>query len=380
MRRGIFDLPLHDGRCPVYLFQEMKELGTAIMLAIAREFGPEEILRRLADPVWFQSLGCLLGFDWHSSGLTTTVCGALKEGLRPWQKELGLFIAGGKGKVSRNTPAEIEEIGSKHALPLSVVQLQSISKLVAKVDTAALQDGFDLYHHVFIFTTQGSWAVIQQGMRPDLRYARRYHWYSGKVTNFVEEPHSGICCDYRGKVLNLTARESRECRQAIVSLLRESPALLEKGLGKTFRNNLPPATGEQLSLFADASLPAYSLPARHSIPRADYLNKILYKLYEHPPADFIDLLTTPGVGKNTVRALAMTAEVIYGAKPSFTDPVRYSFAHGGKDGHPFPVDRKTYRQTILSLHDALNAARVGDGKKIKALKKLSEFLREVEGS
>jgi len=335
----------------------MVQLGREITAALVFEFGPREVLIRLSDPCWFQALGAVLGFDWHSSGVTTTVCAALKEGIQGREKDLGLFIAGGKGALSRRTPQEIET----HAEHLSTDPhpLVYASRMAAKVDSVAVQDGYTLYHHVFVFTREGEWCVVQQGMNPDTRYARRYHWISTAVSDFVCEPESAICCDSReNSVLDLVAAESQGCRQAVALLSREKP---EKLLAE-----LKAARGLQL-------------PERHPVRiediHPDRLWKIFLSTYERQPGDFETLLGMPGVGGKTVRALSLLAELLYGAPASFSDPARYSFAHGGKDGHPFPVDKETYGKSIDFLERAVRKARLGNGDKLRALRSLDLWWR-----
>lgn len=365
MRTGTATLPLHGGKCPRWLFEKMKVLGAAVIEAIVEEYGPAEVLRRLSQPYWFQALGCVLGFDWHSSGVTTTVCGALKEGIKNREKEIGIFICGGKGATSRKTPGEIERFADKYALSVNPEVLVYASRMAAKVDNTALQDSYQLYHHVFVFTEKGRWAVIQQGMNENNRRARRYHWLAESVSDFVCEPHAGVCCDERGKPLNMVARESEECRRLTAELVREKPEKLMREY-KNVQNWLE--RGGRTSAELD-------MPARHSIthsiPQARNLERTLWKVYDRQPADFKEFLALRGVGPKTVRALVLVSELVYGAKPSFKDPVRYSFAHGGKDGHPYPVDRATYQNSIEVLRGALKAAKIGQSDKLKAFKRLS---------
>lgn len=360
MRTGIVQAPLHGGHCPPWLFQKMKQLSAAIIQVIVYEYGPAEVLRRLADPVWFQAFGCVVGFDWHSSGLTTVLCGALKEGLQQQMRELGVFFAGGKGRVARQTPQEIYNAGAKYGLDNDLAALEHTSKIVAKVDAAAVQDGYQLYHHFFIFDRQGHWAVVQQGMNETNHYARRYHWCSEGLTSFTENPHSGICGHPEKSVLNLVSADNRTSRLASVELCREKPERVVnvlRGLQST-------PSG---SLFTEVSL-----PRAHPIPSPRYLNKILYQIYAKPPESYEKLLATPGVGASTLRALAMVAEVTHGATPSYTDPVRYAFAHGGKDSYPFPVNRRDMDQSLRVLHSALAKAKIGERDKLDALKKLAQ--------
>jgi hypothetical protein len=355
-RTGIANLPLHYGKAPRWLFDRMTRLAREITIAITTEFGPEEMLRRLSDPFWFQAFGCVLGYDWHSSGVTTTVCGALKEGIKGLETDLGLFVAGGKGKTSRKTPAEIESRG--HLIKPEPSTLVYASRMAAKVDNSALQDGYQLYHHVFFFTADGSWSVVQQGMNENNRYARRYHWLGEKVTDFVCEPHSAICSQTRGKAFNLVAVESQPARDTITNItLEEKP---EKIIGQLKR------------------LKTLDLPSRHHLSlediHPDRLNKTLLITYEQHPQNFEKLLSLQGVGPKTLRALSLISELIYDAPVSLRDPARYSFAHGGKDGHPYPVDRKTYDRSIEILHQALEKAKVGDTEKIAAFRRLKAWL------
>jgi len=352
-RMGIANLPLHGGKAPRWLFDRMVKLSRDISLAIVMEFGREEMLRRIADPFWFQGLGCVVGFDLHSSGLTTTLCGALKEGLRGMEKDVGLFIAGGKGRTSRQTPAEIA--GFEPLLSVDPGRLVYASKMAAKVDNAALQDGYQLYHHVFLFTAGGSWAVVQQGMNEHTRYARRYHWLSEKVEDFTCEPNSAICSDGVGEVLNLVAEESGAARGTMTRIAAEEKP--EKLLGEL------------------NWLKTLNMPARHYLTGEDihpqYLRKGLFLAYETQPQSFEQLLSLERVGARTIRALSLISEMVYGVAPSFRDPARYSFAHGGKDGHPFPVDRETYDRSIAFLADAVRRARIDDRERLGALRRLS---------
>ncbi|MGI9951632.1 DUF763 domain-containing protein [Moorellaceae bacterium AZ2] len=360
LRTGTASLPLHGGHCPPWLFERMRRLSAAIVEVIVREFGPEEVLRRLSDPHWFQALGCVLGFDWHSSGLTTTLCGALKEGIKGRERDLGLVIAGGKGRTSRQTPQEILRAAERYPLALQPDRLIYASRMAAKVDNTAVQDGYQLYHHVFIFTFDGQWAVVQQGMNEHTRLARRYHWLSEKAGNFVCEPHAAVCCDQRGEVLNMVAEESEAARRVVTELAREKPEKVVQEFRRILETSPP-------------GLPNLRLPWRHEVPRADYLNKALLKIYASPPSDFAALLGTEGVGPKTLRALAMVAEVAYGAPASFRDPVKYSFSHGGKDGHPYPVNRRVYDQSIAVLEKGLAEAKIGRSEKLQALKRLASL-------
>ena len=353
-RTGVASLPLHTGRAPPWLFGRMVRLAREILAHLVAEYGPEEVLRRLSDPFWFQAFGCVLGFDWHSSGVTTTVCGALKEAVRGRQADFGLHVAGGKGGTSRRTPAEITaacEVLSREPDPLV-----KASRLAAKVDNTAVQDGHQLYHHTFVFTPTGSWCVVQQGMSDRTRTARRYHWLSEGLASFVDEPHAAVCCDARGAQLNMVASESAAARAAVTELAAKPPE-------------------ELLSLFE--RVPSLFMPARHAVGLADVdpgrLHKVLLRTYEQPPEDFASLLGTAGLGPKSLRALALTAEVIYGTAASTRDPARFAFAHGGKDGTPHPVDRATYDTTIDVLHKALNRAKVERSERVSAFRRLMAF-------
>ena len=366
-RTGTADLPLHGGRAPAWLFQRMSRLAGAVAEAIVLEDGPADLLRRLADPFWFQSFGCLLGFDWHSSGVTTTVCGALKTGLAGRERDLGLLVAGGKGRTSRRTPAEIE--GWARLPGLSAEPLVRASRLAAKVDSAAVQDGFTLYHHAFFATTQGRWAVVQQGMHESNGMARRYHWLGESVRDFVSEPHAAVCGRPAGGVLNFVAAESAPAREAAAFLAREEPRRL---LGELRPTRQPQeAAGPRR---ADAGTPFLEMPRRHPVSAADvpsaHLRKILLRTYEEQPQDFERLLGMQGVGARTLRALNLLADLLYGTPASTRDPATFAFAHGGKDGTPHPVDRETYDRTIDTLARAVGRARVGDTERLAALRRL----------
>ncbi len=353
-RTGFANLPLHGGKAPRYLFERMVPLSREIVIFIAREFGREDVLRRLSDPYWFQAFGCVLGFDWHSSGLTTTVCGALKEGLRDAGAELGIFVAGGKGATSRKTPAEItatcEQLGRDPG------PLVYASRISAKVDNSAVQDGYQLYHHSFVFTEKGQWCIVQQGMSDETSMARRYHWLSDNIQDYVNEPHAAICCDTVAPTLNLVAAESADVRAASALLAGQKPELTLEALGH---------------------LPSLDMPRRHAVTTSDinpqYLAKVLLRTYERAPADFESLLSIEGVGAKTLRALALTSELIYGARASHDDPARFSFAHGGKDGTPYPVDRQTYDKTIEVMHQALNNAKIDRNEKLHAFRRLAAW-------
>ena len=354
-RVGLATLPLHTGRAPAWLFGRMVRLAREILGHVVADYGPDEVLARLSDPFWFQAFGCVLGFDWHSSGVTTTTCGAIKEAVRGLEGDFGFVVAGGKGAASRRTPAEIaracERLGQDPAL------LVKASRLAAKVDNTAVQDGHQLYHHCFLFTPGGSWCVIQQGMSDAARTARRYHWLGDRVTSFVEEPHVAVCADARAPTLNLVAAESAAARAATTALAARPPAELLAGLDH---------------------LPLLRMPARHPLLAAadvdpKRLHRTLLRTYERPPADFEGLLGVPGLGPKSLRALTLVAELIHGARASTRDPARFAFAHGGKDGTPFPVDRAIYDRTIELLRSALDRARVDHSDRSRALRRLAVF-------
>ena len=353
---GIAQLPLHGGKAPAWLFQRMVRLGREILRLIIEDYGPQEVLTRISDPYWFQSLGCVLGFDWHSSGVTTTVCGALKEALRGREREFGLVIAGGKGATSRKTPAEILAAGEKYPLARNAEALVQLSRLTAKIDNNAIQDGFQLYHHNFFFTFDGSWAVVQQGMND--RFARRYHWDSQNVQSLTVDPHTAICSNLqRERALNLVTAESVATQSVMTELSREHPAKLMAELHK---------------------LQTLSLPSHHQITvqdlRPESIEKILLRTYEAQVDRFQTLLGMPGVGAKTLRALALLAEITYGTPASWKDPAKFSFAHGGKDGHPYPVHRETYEESIEFLRRTLERVRVEPSERENSLKRLNRFL------
>lgn len=334
----------------------MVQLAPAIAEVMVLEHGRSEFLRRLSDPYWFQAFGCVLGFDWHSSGVTTTVCGALKEGLARHGGELGIFVAGGKGKVSRRTPTELIEYGVRTGV--DGARLAYNSRMAAKVDSAAIQDGFGIYHHSFFVTTDGEWAVVQQGMRGDEGTARRYHWLGSQVTDFVNEPHAAIATAGSAEsVLNMVATESSPARAVSTEFARLEPRLVDKELARVITMALP--TRHWVDIKQDIN------PA--------HLRKVLLSTYEKSPQNFEQLLAVPGVGPKSVRALALVADVVYGSPASMRDPARFSFAHGGKDGHPYPVNREVYDQSVEWLRDAVGKARIGHSDRLKALRSLADW-------
>lgn len=352
MRTGYADAPLHGGRAPAWLFERMARLAREMSVAIVAEEGPTGLLRRVADPFWFQAFGSVLGFDWHSSGITTTTCGALKEGLRELEPEMGIYVCGGKGKTSRRTPHEIEN--ACETTGQDAPALVRASKLSAKVDSAALQDGFELYHHTFLFTTTGEWSVVQQGMRDASGMARRYHWHT--APRFDADPWTGVAGTRQPEVLNLVATESEGNRKVSTLLAQEDPEKITAEIER---------------------MRTLEMPRHHAVRvadlRPDSLKRVLLKSYEAQPQNFTELLGVPGVGAKGLRALAMVAELTYGEPTSVTDPASYSWAHGGKDGTPFPVDRLTYDRTIESLHKALTEAKAGRTDKVTAFKRLAKF-------
>lgn len=360
MRTGSMKLPLHGGKAPYWLFSRMKKMAREILLLMISEYGAVEVLQKISDPLWFQALGCVLGFDWHSSGVTTTVCGALKEATKGLEKDLGLFIAGGKGGTSRKTPSEIT--AASELMGIDFKHLVYNSKIVAKVDSSALQDGYQLYHHCFFFTGDGkNWSVVQQGMNDSNKSARRYHWLSNKVKDFTTEPHNAICCNQKNVTLNLIDKESKAAKEAITQIATEKPKLILKDL-------------KSLKKSQEKN---YYLPKRHYIKLSDMefkrLDRVFSNTYNRKPENFEKLIAIKGVGPKTVRALALVSELIYGTKYSIKDPARFSFAHGGKDGIPYPVDREEYDRSIDILHKAVKESKIGRTDKAKAIKRLADF-------
>jgi hypothetical protein len=355
-RSGTADLPLHYGHVPRWLAQRMTRLGGAIIEAIIIEYGKREVLKRISDPFWFQSLGCVMGMDWHSSGITTSVMGTLKAALNPRAKELGIYICGGKGNASRQTPAELLRIADTTGLDGN--HLVHCSKLSAKVDNTALQDGFQLYLHTFIVTNEGDWAVVQQGMNGQTRLARRYHWHSAQMESFVEEPHTGVQGENLGLILNLTAKAAAPTRHSLVNISQEKPSVM-----------LP-------------EIRRLVMPAHHDVRTADVdlrrLGTVLTLAHETGVADFESLLMVHGVGPRALQSLTLVSEVIYGTPSRFSDPARFSFAHGGKDGHPFPVPTRTYDETISILRTAVDKAKLGTTDRQEAIKNLTRIAQHTE--
>jgi hypothetical protein len=367
-------LPLHGGQVPRWLADRMTRLGAVISEAIVHHYGRDELLRRLAHPFWFQSFGAVMGMDWHSSGITTSVIGALKRGLAPLEQELGIYVCGGRGKYSRQTPHELVDIGDK--VGFDGAALAVTSRLVAKVDSAAVQDGFQLYLHGFIVTVDGHWVVVQQGMNGEIKQARRYHWLSEGLESFVDEPHAAIEGPGQGEIVNLTDHRAGESRRTQLALLTTlGPDGIARELSILHARETQPH-------LPHLDLPHLDLPGRHDVRASDVDARRLYgnlaAAADRGPTDFTDLLLTPGVGARTVRALAMVAEIVHGAPYRFTDPARFSFAHGGKDRHPFPVPLRVYDETIRVLKSAVRNARLGRAEELGALKRLDEQARLLE--
>lgn len=356
IRSGSADLPLHYGHVPAWLAERMGRLGLAVTEAIVTEYGNQEFLRRLSDPFWFQSLGCVMGMDWHSSGITTSVMGALKRVINPVSKELGIYICGGKGKSSRKTPQELVAVGDQTGLDGN--HLAYCSKLSAKVDNTAIQDGFQLYMHNFIVSDKGQWTVVQQGMSPHSTTARRYHWHSSSLTSFVEDPHTSICGENQGDILNLTAKEAGTTRSTILTIAHEAPG----------------------RILAEAA--KMVMPSHHDVRATDVnlkrLGTVLWLAHENHPSNFEELLLLEGVGPRTLQSLTLVSEVIYGTPSRFKDPARFSFAHGGKDGHPFPVPVKVYDETIQFLRSAVDKSKIGQTDKQHAIKSLHKLAESAE--
>jgi uncharacterized protein len=375
-RAGSADLPLHGGHVPRWLADRMTRLGAVISEAIVHHYGRDELLRRLAHPFWFQSFGAVMGMDWHSSGITTSVIGALKRGLGPRAGELGIHVCGGRGRHSRQTPQELVAIGERVGFDGS--RLATASRLVAKVDSAAVQDGFELYLHGFIVTDDGQWVVVQQGMNGARRQARRYHWLSAGLKSFVDAPHAAIEGPGQGEIINLTDRRAEASRHAQLTLLDHmGPDRITQELATLQERDAPAAPPP-----AQLSLPHLVMPSHHEVRPEDVqlrrLHGALAAAAANGPADFAELLLTPGVGARTVRALAMVAEVVHGAPCRFSDPARFSFAHGGKDAHPFPVPLTVYDETIRVLKTAVEGARLGRDETLAALERLDSQARRLE--
>ena len=355
-RSGFADLPLHGGRVPAWLAGRMTKLGTAIAESVVYEYGASELLSRLSDPFWFQALGCVMGMDWHSSGVTTSVLGALKRGLNPRAHELGITICGGRGRHSRNTPDELRVAAERRNLDGEA--LVRTSRLTARIDNNAIGDGFQIYLHTFILTAAGEWTVVQQGMNQTSGLARRYHWHSALVRNFTCEPHSAIAGEHQGTIMNLVDRRAKSAQEALLAIAARSP---EATLSEARR---------------------LTLPAHHDVRAEDVdlkrLGAVLAVAYERELRDFASLLLVENLGPRTLQSLALIAEVVHGAPTRFSDPARFSFALGGKDRHPFPVPLKTYDASISALRNALDAARLGGAEKLEGMRRLNRFVSAVE--
>jgi len=355
-RSGIADLPLHGGRVPAWLAERMTTLGTAITEAVVHHYGASELLTRLSDPYWFQALGAVMGMDWHSSGITTSVMGALKRGLNPRAHELGVYICGGRGRHSRKTPDELRALADRTGLDGD--DLVRTSRLTARVDNNAIADGFQIYLHTFVLSSSGEWAVIQQGMNAGARLARRYHWHSAAVRDFTSEPHTAIVGEYAGQIQNLVDRGAAPAQAAMLSIVHENPEAMLREIRH------------------------YVAPSHHDVRAADVdlkrLGAVLAVAYERDLRDFASLLLVENLGPRTLQSLALVAEVIHGTPTRFDDPARFSFAHGGKDGHPFPVPLTTYDESMRVLRRAVDAAKVGDADRLDGMRRLDRFVRAVE--
>lgn len=355
-RSGHADLPLHHGRVPPWLATRMARLGRAIVEALVVEYGRSEVVRRLSDPLWFQSFGAVMGMDWHSSGITTSVVGALKRGLNPISKELGIYVCGGRGRHSRNTPQELMQVADKTGL--DGMGLVRSSRLSAKVDNTAIQDGFQIYLHAFIVTQEGEWAVVQQGMNEQNGYARRYHWHSKAFESFVDSPHTSIYGENQGLILNLTDHAADKTRGGVLDISTQHPTRMLEEIRRI------------------------RMPAHHDVKAKDVdlrrLGSVIALAYEQELQDFESLLLLQGVGPRTLQSLTLVSEVIYGTPSRFQDPARYSFAHGGKDGKPFPVPTKVYDETISVLSKAVEKAKIGHTEKKEAIKSLHETAKRIE--
>lgn len=381
IQKGVATFTLDYGKCPKWLYERMVRLGREIVYVIIAEYGPDEFIKRISDPVWFQSLGTVLAFDWNASGLTTILTAALKEAIRGHEKQLGIFICGGKGKTSRKTPDEIKDWGGRLALPGNKVDnLVYNSKMAAKIDSALIQDGFQIYHHSFFFSQNGSWAVVQQGMNTVNLTARRYHWYSQKITDLVCEPHSGIISQVRVPALNLTAKTSENTRKvstelaqgSYVSLMKDIQIIRKHSSSLSRMVSLKSADAEATFLHLENKEFKTHPVLGEDFSKSKYLEKILVKVCDQKPGNYEKLLSLEGVGPKTMRALSLVSEVVYGAKPSYEDPARYSFAHGGKDATPYPVDRPTYDASIEFFNRVVQKTKLPFYEKRNILAKLAK--------
>jgi hypothetical protein len=371
-RSGIADLPLHGGRVPQWLAERMTRLGAAITETIIADYGTSAFLSRLSDPFWFQALGAVMGMDWHSSGITTSVMGALKRGLAPRAHELGIYVCGGRGRHSRNTPHELLQVAERRGFDGPA--LVRTSRLTARVDNNAIADGFQIYLHSFVLAANGEWTVVQQGLNEQSGMARRYHWHSASVRDFVAQPHTGIVGEHQGTIMNLVDAQAKPAQTAMLEMAREHP-------DKTLRDaRLIAGTADGPS--ASNSTRYLRMPAHHEVRAANVnlkrLGAALALAYERDLHDFAELLLLEKLGPRTLQSLALVAEVVHGAPSRFDDPARFSFAHGGKDRHPFPVPLKTYDESINFLRTSLDAARIGDREKVDGFRRLERFVRTVE--
>jgi hypothetical protein len=355
-RSGVADLPLHGGRVPQWLAERMSKLGTAIVESIVLQYGRSQLLSRLSDPFWFQALGSVMGMDWHSSGITTSVMGALKRGLHDRSHELGIYVCGGRGRHSRNTPNELRQISDQ--LGFDGEALVRTSRLTARIDNNAIADGFQIYLHNFVVTAEGEWAVVQQGLNDASGTARRYHWHSATVRDFTDEPHAGIVGEHAGEIMNLVDHEARPAQLAMIEIVGQNPVAT---LQEAYR---------------------LSLPSHHEVRANDVdlkrLGAVLAVAYEREFHDFAELLLLEKLGPRTLQTLSLVAEVVHGTPTRFSDPARFSFALGGKDRHPFPVPLKTYDESLSVLQSALEAAKLGDQEKLGGFERLHKFVRYVE--
>ena len=371
-RTGHADLPLHVGTVPKWLADRMMQMGTLIVESIIENFGKKEVLVRLSDPLWFQSLGAVMGMDWHSSGITTSVMYALKRGINSRAREFGLCICGGRGKYSRKTPDELQFLAD--ATGLDGTKLINSSKLVAKVDSTAVQDGFQLYMHNFILSSEGDWTVVQQGMNVNTKTARRYHWSSENLRSFIEEPHSGITGENEGLILNLTDRNAKSTRERILSFTKENPDIMISEIKNIMKH--------ENSIYEINRQRTITMSAHHDVKAEDVnlkrLGAVLATAYEAEPKDFESLLLTQGLGPRTIQSLTLVSEIIYGTPSRFEDPARFSFAHGGKDGHPFPVPLKVYDESIRVLHESIARSKLGYKDKSECIKRLHKTALEIE--
>ncbi len=372
-RSGVANLPLHGGHAPRWLFTRMVKLTQGILDVILYEYDADEFLRRISDPYWFQAFSCVIGFDWHSSGTTTTTCGALKMAIDP--EEHGLMIAGGKGKNSRKAPYEIESGSDIFSLPEKRrEEMVQSSKISAKIDNSCIQDGYELYHHSFLFNESGNWAVIQQGLNSQNKYARRYHWLSESIDTIVQEPHNGICCDEStSSALNMTSRMSGEARKISVDLICDDPGHLRCYFKKESQTLLTDFfSGNSSSKFKELTMPVHH-PVM-DMDMSDQEFKVLDNAYQVQPENYQELISLEGMGPKKIRALALISDLVYGAESSWKDPVKYSFTHGGKDGFPYPVDRKVYDNSISTLKMSLEDAKLERKERYNAIKRLESFI------